>query len=40
MFDFFEGTNCHVKTYLASLHDQNKTSFFGGPAFIYPIRTI
>jgi len=24
----------------ASLHDQNKSGFFGGPAFIHPIRTI
>jgi len=25
---------------LACLHDQNKSGFFGGPAFIQPIRTI
>jgi len=32
----------HAYTYilLASLHDQNKSGFFGGPAFIQPIRTI
>jgi len=29
-----------VTTLLASLHDQNKSSFFGGPAFIHQIRTI
>jgi len=28
------------KSYLTSLHDQNKSGFFGGPAFIHPIRTI
>jgi len=26
--------------YIACLHDQNKSGFFGGPAFIQPIRTI
>jgi len=25
---------------LACLHDKNKSGFFGGPAFIQPIRTI
>jgi len=25
---------------LACLHDQNKSGFFGGPAFIQPIRAI
>jgi len=25
---------------LACLHDQNKSGFFGGPAFIQPIREI
>jgi len=25
---------------LACLHDQNKSDFFGGPAFIQPIRPI
>jgi len=25
-------------TYLACLHDQNKSGFFGGPAFFQPIR--
>jgi len=25
-------------TYLAGLHDQNKSGFFAGPAFIQPIK--
>jgi len=25
---------------LSNLHDQNKSGFFGGPAFIQPIRAI
>jgi len=25
---------------IACLHDQNKSGFFGGPAFIQPVRTI
>jgi len=29
-----------VTSYLACLHDQNKSGFFGGPAFIQPIRAI
>jgi len=27
-----------VKTVLAGLHDQNKSGFFGGPAFFQPIK--
>jgi len=29
-----------ITSQIASLHDQNKSTFFGGPAFIQPIRTI
>jgi len=28
------------RDYTACLHDQNKSGFFGGPAFIQPIRAI
>jgi len=27
-------------SYIAYLHDQNKSGFFGGPTFIQPIRAI
>jgi len=27
-------------SYIACLHDKNKSGFFGGPAFIQPIRAI
>jgi len=29
-----------LNAYLACLHDQNKSGFFGGPDFIQPIRVI
>jgi len=29
-----------MNQHLACLHDQNKSGFFGGPAFIQPIRAI
>jgi len=31
---------CNSSLYLAGLHDQNKSGFFGGLAFIQPIRAI
>jgi len=39
---FVKGMNATttIMTYLTSLHDQNNSGFFGGPAFIQPIRTI
>jgi len=33
-------TACHIGLLLTCLHDQNKSGFFGGPAFIKPIRAI
>jgi len=36
----FIGIHTAVSAYLACLHDQNKSGFSGGPAFIQPIRAI
>jgi len=42
--DVDEVRNAHARVpdnaYLACLHDQNKSGFFGGPTFIQPIREI
>jgi len=36
---FTNGPHCKAcKTYIACLHDQNKSGFCGRPAFIQPIR--
>jgi len=37
---FFFSENENFQSYIACLHDQNKSDFFGGPAFIQPIRAI
>jgi len=29
-----------ILAYVACVHDQNKSGFFGGPAFIQPIRAV
>jgi len=39
IFKVFGMTQLRIKP-IASLHDQNKSGFFGGPAFIQPIRAL
>jgi len=34
------GNGYQLTTPIACLHDQNKSGFYGGPAFIQPIRAI
>jgi len=40
IFNFAGLMKRHKSVLIASLHDQNKNGFFGGLAFIHPIRTI
>jgi len=36
----FGFVNSNLCTFIACLHNQNKSDFFGGPALIQPIRAI